>query len=120
MLCASRHWVGAEGLCVCQCVVFVQPSRLCVHQSLVVWLELYLLCVAFVCILYALAGSAVCCVSVSENVLCVCVMRVTGSALWILPACGSGNACVVCVLVRSVYVCDGVRTGPERVCPCAV
>lgn len=32
-----------------------------------------------------------------------------------LPACGSGNACVVCVLVRSVYVCEGVGTGPERV-----
>lgn len=51
---------------------------------------------------------------------CVFVVCVAGSALWILPACGSGNACVVCMLVRSVYVCEGVGTGPERVCPCAV
>lgn len=57
---------------------------LCVRLSLVVWLELYLLCVAFVCILCAAAGSAVCCVS--GNVLCVRVTLVTGSALWILPA----------------------------------
>lgn len=83
------------------------------HLSLLVCPELYLLCVAFVCILYAVAGSAVCCVS--ETVLCVCVMRVAESALWILSACGSGNACVVCVLVRFVYVCEGVGTGPERV-----
>lgn len=30
------------------------------------------------------------------------------------------SECVVCVHVRSMYVCEGVGTGPERVCPCAV
>lgn len=52
--------------------------------------------------------------------LCVCVMPVAGVALWIPPECGSGNPCVACVLLRSVYMCEGVGTGPERVCPCAV
>lgn len=40
--------------------------------------------------------------------------------MWILLACGSGNACGVCVLVCCVYVCEGVGTSLERVCPCAV
>lgn len=86
---------------------------LCVHLSLLVWPELYLLCVAFVGILYAVAGSAACCVSETVCVFVLCVWPRVFSGF--LPACGSGNACVVCVLVRSVYVCEGVGTGPERV-----
>lgn len=118
--CCVHRGIGCalSVLWVCQCVVFVWPSGLCVHLSLVVLRELYLLmcciCLHFVC----LAGSAVC--FVSENGLCVCVMPVAGGALWIPPECGSGNACVACVLLRSVYMCEGVGTGPERVCPCAV
>ena len=72
-------------------------------------------CWAFVC---TLAWSVVCCVS--ENGLCFFVLRVAKSALWILPAWGAEDVCAMCVLVRSVYVCEGVGTGPDRVCPRAV
>lgn len=41
-----------------------------------------------------------------------CVWR--KSALWILPAWGAEDVCAMCVLVRSVYVCEGVGAGPER------
>ena len=33
--------------------------------------------------------------------------------------CGVCNVCGVCAC-EIVYVCEGVGTGPERVCPCAV